>query len=359
MLRQKQVCVSLDAHLKFVSVQNLDIEDDDVCEYPNIPRNCIQCWISTLLLGATKLTSLAMRFDGLPWNPVLGLLALRQLELTTNWPQPGLEDMLADLTFCTCLEMLKITEERGWGSVSATLPALCLAGMATLKSMELVGWCPAREFTLPPGCVLRLAAALEERKSWEYIQAKPLTISMLCLKCMRLQAWPVGIQEPSDLQFLSLHCKRMTDQDLAGLRHIPHVCLTFKKYSILLLTEGSWQSLEIHGEAGFSIEFSDAEEFVKGTERFLFNSTSQEAGAMYGDLREACMWQGVACHERNHVERNHGRMKSMTQFSNMDLWTATKNDIALRDVCRNRNHEGLISMDAFWPSRAAYPELYR
>ena len=94
----------------------------------------------------------------------------------------------------------------------------------------------------------------------------------------------------------------MQDQDLAALQRIPHVCLGFAEFSTLLLTRGSWQSLQIRGEAGFSVEFYNAGRIVRSTERFLFECTSQEAGAMYRVLRAACTRQEVACHECEHPQ---------------------------------------------------------
>ena len=224
---------------------------------------------------------------------MLGLLSLRHLELTMHQTQPGLDNIVADVTSCTGLETLKITEDRDGGYVSPDLPDLCLHTMASLKSVDLLGWCPDDSFTLPPGCVLRLAVDLERRTPWKRIQAKHHTISMLCLRCMDMRAWPVGIQEASGLQYLSLHCKRMKDQDLADLWHIPHVCLKFDKYSTFLLTRGSWRSLEICGDAGFHIRFSDAKEFVRDTERFCFMSNPQawkQEACSARCMRHACGW---------------------------------------------------------------------
>lgn len=331
-------------------VQDLDIEDVYDFGFPSIHDSYLQHWISVLLLGATKLTSLSLCIHGPSWTPVLGLLSLRQLELTMHCTQPGLKNIVADVTSCTGLETLKITEERGGCHVSPDLPDLCLHTMANLKSVELLGWCPDDRFTLPPGCVLRLAVDLERRTPWKRIQAKHHTISMLCLRCMAMKAWPVGIQEASGLQYLSLYCKRMKDQDLAALRHIPHVRLVFEKHSTFLLTRGAWRSLEIRGDAGFDISSSNAEEFVRDTERFLFDSTSQEAGNTYARVHEACLWEGVACHEGSYTIGPPGRMKSMSQCSNVDLWSATKNAVACKDNSCIWHHESLIERDAFWPS---------
>ena len=46
-----------------------------------------------------------------------------------------------------------------------TLPDLFLHDVATLKSVEFIGWYPKEEFTLPPGCELRLVLVLEDARS--------------------------------------------------------------------------------------------------------------------------------------------------------------------------------------------------
>ena len=76
-------------------------------------------------------------------------------------------------------------------------------------------------------------------------------MSMLYLRCDGLQKWPANIQEMSSLRLLSINFEAMQNQDLAALQHIPHVLLTVKYFSTFLLTGGTWQSLEVRGEAGF------------------------------------------------------------------------------------------------------------
>ncbi|CAL5218832.1 g563 [Coccomyxa viridis] len=88
----------------------------------------------------------------------------------------------------------------------------------------------------------------------------------------------------SNLPDIFLHevatLKSMENQDLAALKRIPHVCLEFTEFSTLLLTSGSWQSLQIKGKAGFSVSFSSVSAFVGGTKRFLFECTGQDGGLM-------------------------------------------------------------------------------
>ena len=92
----------------------------------------------------------------------------------------------------------------------------------------------------------------------------------------------------SDLQYFSVYGKlQMQDQDLAALQQIPHVDLHFTEYSTFLLTSGSRQSLQISGKAGFNVGFSNVDASVRGTERFLFECRSQEAGEMYAALQHA------------------------------------------------------------------------
>ena len=336
----------------FGCLQTLDIytETDDT-EEPSIQEKYLQPWILALLLGATKLTSLSMRSDGIPYTPVLGLLSIRQLELTMNWVKPWLDVITADLSLCSCLETLKISEnlDGGWDCESMALPDLFLHDVPTLKSVELLGWYPNRKFTLPQGCLLRLAVILDTRAQWDRWQTKRCPMSMLHLKRMKMRSWPAGLQSMSGLRYLYLHCTRMRDQDLAALQNIPHVSLEFHKFSTFLWTRGSWQSLEIWGrDRGFSIRFSNIDAFVRGTELFSFVCSSQKAGEMYSDVRAACMRQGVACHECEHTEGYPKKVK-VARLRNTKL-------CRVPDIFSS--HDGLIHMDEMWPSRAAYPELY-
>ena len=170
---------------------------------------------------------------------------------------------------------------------------------------------------------------------------------MLSLVCMKLGAWPAGIQEMSGLQYLDLACKRLQDGDLAALQHIPHVSLCLYEFSSFLLTSGAWESLKISGWAGFSINFSNVDAFVKGTKSFLFVCSSQEAKEMYRQLRAACMRQWVACHEREHM---HGDSQ-IARLSNVRPCWGSDNAVDY--------HEPLICTSGFWPDDTVYPELYR
>ena len=321
----------------------------------------LQRWISTLLLASTKLTSLSVRTDGVPWPPVLGLLPVRHLELTMHKARPWLDVIVADLRLASCLETLMIVDDlvcQGYVASdfpASSLPDLILHDVASLKSVDLVGWYPKEEFTLPQGCLLRLQFSVETGDDWEACAGWKLWQSNGCTKSMlhlefqhTLQAWPTGVEGLSGLRFLELHFPELKDQDLAALQHIPHVCLEATHYSTFLLTSGSWQSLQIRGEAGFDVDFFSAEAFVKDTERFLFDCTIEEATEMYEELRAACMSQGVACHECEHDEHDRNTVAYLSNIS-----FCIKGGVG-------DSHERLIheAWGDIWPDRAAFPELY-
>lgn len=259
---------------------------------------------------------------------------------------------MANLSFCSCLETLQ-TEDSAIHSdaPSKNLPDVSLRGVATLKRVTVLGWHPKNKFTLPPGCLLGLAVVLETQAQWEEWQRKGCPTTLLYLMCMKLRAWPAGIADVSGLQYLELHSTRMKDQDLAALQHIPRVFVYVKKSSSFLLTTGSWQRLEVSGRHGFSLKISNVDAFVRGTKQFQFVNLSHQASGMYGNLRAACMRQGVACHECEHPPRCPGDLDSITvvRLSNVK-------------VCRapEREFVGHDHLTPIWKGRlwASYPELY-
>ncbi len=347
-------------------MQDLEFHEDKKGRYSIPPASVcsatsqaeyLQRWISAVLLSSPKLTSLSMMIDGIPWPPVLGLLNIRHLHLTIASCRPWLGDIMTDLSFCSCLETLEIVQAHIDDiNPSMSFPKLLLQGVATLKSVELVGWYPAEKLTLPPGCMLRMFMALHTVEQWEEWQRQGCPTSMLNLVCKKLQAWPAGIQEVSGLQFLKLCCTSLQDQDLAALQHIPHVSLRFYRFSTLRLSSGSWQSLEICGQAGFSVSFSDPDLFVKSTAKFLFVSPSLQAGDVYRVLPAACARQGVACYECEHhlAPQDDPRSFRVLRLSNVKLCDPGA------PVMTSANHEGLIAFDDrhVWPSKDVYPQLY-
>ena len=339
-------------------MQNLHIEEANGGSYAEAD---LQCWTLALLVKSTKLELLSVYTDGIPWLPVLGLLHIRHLELIMKDVKPWLDVILTDLSLCSCLETLKIADERVDNNYhSKRLPDLLLREVATLKSVELVGWYPKQEFTLPQGCVLRLAAVLCTPALWEELQARGCPLSMLYLACIQLQAWPRGVPLMSDLQYLELYCSSMHNQDLAALQHIPHLCLRFEKYSTFHMISGTWRSFQITGDGGLSIKFSNVDAFVRGTERFLLEcGNSAETEKLYKVLRAACMRQGVGCHECTHLRTLQWRTDELIVcLSNVDQCTPAFLARSRSIPEAGRNHKRIIRTDKLWPSKEAYPELY-
>ena len=150
----------------------------------------------------------------------------------------------------------------------------------------------------------------------------------------------------------------MRDQDLAALKHIPHVYLGLQSFSTFRLTNGSWRSLHLHGPAGFSIDFSCADAFFKYTRRFHFEGISMTAEGMQGVLQEASMRQDVALHQCVHTLTCEGLPTeiTMTSLSNVKLCRAPEYEkLSMIDV----QHDKVMHLHGYWPDRAAYPELYK
>ena len=94
------------------------------------------------------------------------------------------------------------------------------------------------------------------------------------------------------MEFLAIHCAAMQLADLGILRRIPFVDLHFEQETILVLSAGSWQSLETHGQKGFHIDFRDIDAFVQDINRFLFKGGSE---SMYSLILEANKRQKLPC----------------------------------------------------------------
>lgn len=107
----------------------------------------------------------------------------------------------------------------------------------------------------------------------------------MCQGFRPLESWPQGIQELSCLEFLAIYRTAIHLAGLGILRRIPYIDLHFKQEAMLVLSAGSWQSLETHGQKGFNIDFRDVGAFVQGTNHFLFKQGSE---LMYFLVLAAC-----------------------------------------------------------------------
>lgn len=235
---------------------------------------------------------------------MLRLVPLKELELKLQGAQPWLPTFLADISYCSTLESLKITAgEPDIVSQSALLPDVYLNAMPNLKHVELEGWYPGHNLSLPPGCLLRLHIACGPSLVWGEGQAfesiKQHTL-VLCLADLLVADWPCEIQAFERLRYLELWWGRSTEElDLARLKHIPHVRLRLYSYAELSLTSISWQSLEILAARGdFKIAFSDVSAFVRGTKEIIFScsDSDEETHLMMESIQDACRRHGVECY---------------------------------------------------------------
>lgn len=110
------------------------------------------------------------------------------------------------------------------------------------------------------------------------------------------------LQGFAQLQCLTLeitHFSRVGEPkpDLAALQCIPHVRMCLYDYQHLLLTAGSWQSLEIVSPLGFNIAFSDCRQFVTGAQEFLFVGFATIPVDTIVAIMKACQEYGTHCCE--------------------------------------------------------------
>ena len=119
--------------------------------------------------------------------------------------------------------------------------------------------------------------------------------------------WPAGLELLSRLQYLQYKCDGSMDQDLALLKAIPHVDLRIGGTASLSLTDGVWQSLNVHAK-DLRIAFTDVDAFVRGTEKSIFHST----GAVHISqpiceaVRGSCSRQLKACYQCTYRRRSRG-----------------------------------------------------
>ena len=230
---------------------------------------------------------------------MLGCLPkLRYLELMVWWPAAWLQHFFVDLSFCSCLESLKFGQP-GLGVSSWKLPEVQLSALPNLKRVELTGFFPDEEFHLPPDCELCLGVVCGELCPWvvEKRMAMQRHLTVLTLYDLGVQALPAGLETLSQLQYLDVECADFLEQDLAVLKAIPHVSLFTKGMASLTLTDGTWQSLQVHGTCALSIEFTDVDAFVRGTERFLLSCGVDIPLSLCASIKTVCSRQCKSCYQ--------------------------------------------------------------
>ena len=340
---------------------NIAIDNPDV---PSRVISLIQQWTQALLWGLDDLEALMICADTVPCPPVLGCLPkLRFLELTLWQPGAWLEHFFVDLSFCSCLESLKLGQpELHFDYGSWKLPEIQLSALPKLKSMELKGYFPDIEFHLPPDCKLRLSVVCGMGCLWEEgwrVMQRHLTV--LTLGDLRLQEWPAGLEQLSRLQYFRLECGKLLGLDLAVLKAIPHVSLFIDGMAGLFLTEGAWQSLEVHSTQYLAIRFvAGGDTFVRGTERFLLTSETGMSQSLCALIRGACSRQAKSCYQitrRSAVRLSNcedvmrvepSRDGELTPSGGLhDGYAGTPDDSPLWEQLSSKH---LVSEEQFWPT---------
>ena len=274
---------------------------------PMRARGLLQQWTQALMLASVDLEALMVAANGAPCPPVLGCLSkLRYLELKVWRNEPWFAHLFIDLSFCRSLESLKITVDDpglNYESQTEVLPDVQLAALPGLKRIQLVAWIPQAAFALPPDCELCVYLVCSQTCPWDehwQLMQRHLTVFVLYYnRDMVPLEWPRGLQCLSRLQYFRCECDGSLEEDLAVLKAIPHVRLSFTGMASFILTAGNWESLEVHGEDGLCITFIDAAAFVRGTKRFLFVSTGnpEVSHPMFASIREACSRRFEQCYQ--------------------------------------------------------------
>ena len=337
----------------------------------------LQHWKQVLLWEGRHLEALTISANAVPCPPMLACLPkLRFLDLTLLWDaEPWLDQLFANLSFCYCLESLKIgyPEDVDGDVPYSDLPEVHLSSLPNLKRVELIGWLPSAGFSLPSNCELSVNVAAQTLSPWaEQWEAMQRHLTVLCLVEMSNsvpQRWLEGFERLSRLQYLHFEYLGSLAMDLATLTAIPHVELHIYGTASLTLAEGAWQSLMVHSTEGLHIHFSDANAFVRCTKRFLLLSSDEVeiSQPMFTFIREACSRQVKSCYQCSYIGQV-GRRSHKVRLSNCeevmrldplhdgritpsgglhDGYAGTPEDSPLWD-CLNR--KSLVSLEDFWPT---------
>ncbi len=265
----------------------------------------VQQWMQALLWGLDSLEALTMCTDTAPCPPVLGCIPkLRYLELKLWQPGAWLEHFFVDLSFCSCLESLKLGQPAlDSGYDIWKLPEVQLSALPNLKRVELTNCFPNTDFHLPPDCELCVSVKYDKECPWEEVwTGMQGHLAVLTLIDFWLPKWPVGLEQFSQLQYFQMECTTFLGQDLAVLKAIPHISLAVDGMADFSLTDGAWQSFGVHGMGGLKLDITDVDAFVRGTQRFLFISSDnlELSQQLLTLIRAACSRQFESCYQCKH-----------------------------------------------------------
>ena len=271
-------------------------------------------WVRTLLLGATCLTALSTSIDTLPRSPIMQHLPLRHLEVVVSYSsRDQVERCFADISCCLTLESLKVS-----GNVSAVEPdfvgppSIHLHSMPRLKHVKVEDYLDVGALSLPAACSLFLDVSRSECLRWHEHQEMFQSHTTVLRHALGDEtAWPSGIQDFVNLKYLELCVRELYCQDLACLRHIPHLrivsddeegseCLLGA--AELQLTSGSCQSLEVLFFGELALTINDVDSFVRDTRSFTFSAEHklEYTHWLFEKILSACQRHGKACHYLAH-----------------------------------------------------------
>ena len=159
---------------------------------------------------------------------------------------------------------------------------------------------------------------------------------------------PSSFCDFKSLQFLQLlYASNL--KDLAVLQGVPHVEVQLSHHGgCLLLSAGSWKSLQIKSEPGHSydIRFADIEAFVRDNPKCLFETytATKEWRGMVSALGNASRRKGLACF----TNLPDGSPKRVSTIRHL----GESRDMFLYASFPSTN--SLVSIDEFWPKKTMH-----
>ena len=325
-----------------------------------------------LVRGAPNLTVLTLHVRTMQTLDLLSSNSLKYLALHISlegaWPK-----RFPDLKACIMLESLKVVMRAAEGSISDLAsgyqPDICLSHMPKLQHFELEEQAlPRDKLALPSGCQLfiKLCGYQPELSGEDCLESVSRHATIMCVNIVALRAWPAtlgsfGLQ----LLVLELIANNMVNSpllDLVVLRDIPHVRLYSRSFLNLLLTGGSWQSLDIHSDEGLYVEFSDMGAFVTSTKLFSFCygymdihslGTRMMCAAMVDNMQATCGKYDMKCYKTSHSFSSLGMLRWVTRISNKKLEPPFDTQEVLRaskpTIWQLKELNTLAPYEDFWP----------
>ena len=325
-----------------------------------------QWWVRKLLLDASSLTTLSTHMHTIPRSPTLQYLPLRHLEVVVSSEEEWLQGFFDDVSRCCTLESLRIVYDGAlkyqYFVVEAMeLPGMQLHSMPSLKRVRLDNCFSRHELALPAEASLfldslRICYLRWQELCWGKFQHHT---TILRLDFTKDEQWPLRIQEFSNLQYLELNTEQVCDEDLADLRHVPHVRIIMEYWGNLRLTAGSWKTLELLAFGKLYVSINDMDSFVRDTRDFTFMSQSlhEPWDMQLIQVQDTCLRQGRACHVRRHYDKCRGKFGAThgDRASYVTLSTSKEMAEDFPVICNDDKgpkvsfNKTLANWEKFWP----------